>query len=234
MPDTDRMPSVHVTCAGATSTAGFAVEVRTAFERALVNDGKLPDAVLDLRGMSGKKYRLFINNLVEAMPDPRYLEIGVWRGSTLCSAIFGNDMTAMAIDNWSEFGGPTEAFFENLSKFKGKAKVNFLEHDFRELNFYHLGKFNVYLFDGPHSYKDQYDGVVLAEPALDEAFVLIVDDWNWEQVRCGTVDGIRENGYQIDHRIEIRTSIDNTQPLVRGTQSDWHNGYFIAALRKSA
>jgi hypothetical protein len=108
------MPSSeHVICAGASPTAGFAVEVRNAFERALVNDGKLPDTVLDLPGMSGKKYRMFINNLVEIVPDPHYLEIGVWR-STLCSAIFGNEMTATAIDNWSEFSGPAEAFLANL------------------------------------------------------------------------------------------------------------------------
>jgi len=72
-----------------------------------------------------------------------------------------------------------------LAKFKGKSKVSFIERNFREVDFCHLGKFNVYLFDGPHSYKDQFDGVMLAEPALDEIFVLVVDDWNWEQrKRC--------------------------------------------------
>ena len=33
--------------------------------------------------------------------------------------------------------------------------------------------------------------------------------------------------------IEVRTSRDNTQPELRGENSDWHNGYFIGALRKS-
>ena len=34
--------------------------------------------------------------------------------------------------------------------------------------------------------------------------------------------------------IEVRTSLDNTQPETRNQHSDWHNGYFIAAARKTA
>lgn len=211
-------------------TTGLANDVRTAFDRALLNDGKVSDAVLALPGMSGRKYRLFINNLIGLMSDPRYLEIGVWQGSTLCSAIFQNEVTATAIDNWSQFNGPVARFRSNLAKFKGKAKVNVLERDFRDVSFDSLGKFNVYLFDGPHSYKDQYDGLTLAKPALDEIFILIVDDWNWNRVRVGTFDAIRDSGYHIDYSIELRTSLDGTTPLLRGYKSDWHNGYFIAVM----
>jgi hypothetical protein len=232
MPDAGLVSSVYVTSVAPSPMRGFAGEVRTAFERALVNDGKIADAVLALPGMSGRKYRRFINNLIELVASPRYLEIGVWQGSTLCSAIFENDVTATAIDNWSEFEGPAGAFLENLSKFKGKAKVSFLERDFRGVDFHHLGKFNVYLFDGPHSQKDQYDGVMLAEPALDDVFVLIIDDWNWGQVREGTLDGIRDSRYHVDYLVEVRTTFDNSHALVHGSESDWHNGYFIAALRK--
>ena len=233
MPDANSISAPQVTSFTRSPTMGLAAELRAAFDRAMVNDGKLNDAVLNLPGMSGKKYRILINNLIETLADPRYLEIGVWQGSTLCAAIFGNDVTATAIDNWSQFNGPAGSFLTNLSKFKGAARVSFLERDFREVNFSGLGKFNVYFFDGPHTYKDQFDGIVIAEPALDDVFVLIVDDWNWENVRRGTFAGIRDRGYRIDHAIEIRTTLDDTQPAIRGNQSEWHNGYFIAAMRKS-
>ena len=36
--------------------------------------------------------------------DARYSEVGVWKGSTLCSAIYGNKVRALAADNWSGFG----------------------------------------------------------------------------------------------------------------------------------
>jgi hypothetical protein len=211
---------------------GYAVEVKSAFEQALVNEGKISDAVLALPGASGRKYRRFINNLIELIPKPNYLEIGVFKGATLCSAIFQNEVTATAIDNWSEFGGPYDQFLRNLAAFKGKARVSFIECDFRKIDFHHLGKFDVYLFDGPHLYQDQLDGIMLAGPALQESFVLIVDDWNWEQVRQGTLDAIRNCNYHVDHMVEIRTTRDNSHPQVAGEASDWHNGYFIAALQK--
>jgi hypothetical protein len=73
---------------------------------------------------------------------------------------------------------------------------------------------------------------MLTKPALEEAFVLIVDDWNYEKVRRGTLDGIRDNNYHIDYLVEIRTSLDNSHGPVHEGQSEWHNGYLIAALRK--
>ena len=227
MPDT-----LDITTIAVSPAADLAAVVQTAFEKALADDGKLSPAVLSMPGMSGKKYRRFINNLMESIPSPRYLEIGVWQGSTLCSALFENAITATCIDNWSQFDGPADKFFANLARFKGKSRVSIIENDYRELNFGHIGAFNVYLFDGPHAYEHQFGAIMMADPALDPAFVLIVDDWNWEAVRRGTMDAIRKRGYHIDHMIEVRTSRDNTQPELRGQDSDWHNGYFIAALRK--
>src|ERR1051326_5428948 len=118
-----------ITSIAASPINGFAAKVQNAFDRALADEGKVSADVLGIRGMSGKKYRRFINNLIETMPDARYLEIGVWQGSTLCSAIFENEVTATCIDNWSEFDGPFDKFLTNLAKFKGKSRVTFIEKD---------------------------------------------------------------------------------------------------------
>jgi hypothetical protein len=224
----------HVTTVETVGTNGFSAKIKAALTRAIVGEGKLSLDALSIDGMSGRKYRIFINNLVESIEDARYLEIGVWQGSTLCSAIYGNNVRALAIDNWTEFAGPFDKFFINLARYKGRdAKVSFLETDFRTVEFDSIGKFNVYLFDGPHDAKDQRDGVILAQPALDDQFIMIVDDWNWEAVREGTFLGIREADLQLNHVVEIRTSLDGTQPELRGASSDWHNGYFIASCSKS-
>lgn len=217
-----------------TASNPLAMNVATALRRAAANDGKLPTELLDLRGMSGRKYRLFINNLIASIADARYLEVGVWMGSTLCSAIHGNKVNAVAIDNWSQFGGPKAQFLTNLSRFKTPdACVSFLETDFRAIDFASLGRFNVYLFDGPHEFDDQRDGIIRALPALDDQFVLIVDDWNWPQVRDGTMAAIRESSMRIDYVAELRTTQDDTHALVAGARSDWHNGYYIVALSKA-
>jgi Methyltransferase domain len=226
------MSEVNFVVANMSSQNPLSDKIRVAFNSTMTGDSKVSAEVLNLKGMSGRKYRIFINNLISVIEDLRYLEVGAWMGSTLCSAIYKNKVRALAIDNWSQFGGPAAQFFENIGRFKGDATVSFLDSDFRAVNFDGLGKFNVYLFDGPHTMNDQYQGLSAAQPALDDRFVLIVDDWNWKQVRNGTMKAVKELGLSLDLSLEIRTTLDNSHPTLRGAESDWHNGYFITACSK--
>ncbi len=184
-------------------------------------------------GMSGLKYRYFINTLVGAVPNARYLEIGSWAGSTLCAAIHGNKVTAVAVDDWSQFGGPKDSFIQNVLALRTPgAEVTFIEADFRKVDYTLMNTYNIYLFDGPHKEQDQYDGLAMALPCLDPEFVFIVDDWNWSPVRHGTMRAIERCGLEIRYAAEIRTSLDDTHPVLVGKYSDWHNGYFISVLAK--
>jgi hypothetical protein len=219
--------------------ARLVASVRHALDQAVAGTSKLPPELLAMEGLSGRRYRAFINNLIGDLPGPRYLEIGTWAGSTLCSAVFGNKVEAVAIDNWSQFGRPFGRFFANLAAFKGTANVSFVERDFRQVDYAGLGnvfgRFNVYLFDGPHEYQDQYDGVMCAQPAVDRCYVQIVDDWNWRDVRDGTAKAIEDLGLQTEFRAEIRTTLnDEHAPPPVGENSDWHNGYCISVLSRPA
>lgn len=208
-------------------------EVRAAFSQARAGEGILDPAALAMRGMSGRKYRLFINNLIRSLPDPRYLEVGCFTGSTLCSAISGNSAVAVAIDNWSQFGGPKQEFLANLDCFRSAdTQVRIIDGDFREVDFASLDQFNVYLFDGPHREQDHFDGIVLAQPALQERYVLIVDDWNWERVRKGTLRAIEFLSLVTRYSIQLRTTMDGSHGPAYGPKGDWHNGYFIAVIEK--
>ncbi len=192
--------------------------------------------VLDIDGMSGRKYRIFINRLMQLLGcGARYLEVGAWKGSTLASAIEDNKGHACCIDNWSEYGGPREAFFRNLAATHTDATLDVIEADFRAVEYSSLngGPFNVFMFDGPHNEQDQYDGIRLAQRALADSYTLIVDDWNWLGVRTGTLKALIDAGLRVEHAIEIRTTWDDSHPEIARGESDWHNGYFIAQLRKS-
>jgi hypothetical protein len=214
------------------STLATGVLVKQSLDRALANIGVPPFFVRSIDGMSGQKYRTFINNLVGSYPDPRYLEIGSLAGSSAAAALYGNAVKALCIDNWSQFGGSRATFLANIERVLSPAvDFQFIESDFRSVDYTSLGRFNIYFFDGPHEELDQYDGIMVVRPALDKFFILIVDDWNWRQVRLGTFRAMKHAGYSILSSIEIRTTQNNTQPAVRGKNSDWHNGYFIAVVR---
>jgi hypothetical protein len=202
------------------------------------DDSKLPEWILELDGMSGKKYRHFINNLINSLDSPRYLEVGCWKGSTSCSAIYGNNVNSYCIDNWSEFGGPKNIFCENVQKCADDCNdiaIVFEESDFRKINYTEIGKYNVYLFDGPHEERDQYDGLMFAQPALDDEYIFICDDWNWKKVREGTMNAIQKCNLSVIFSIDIRTTDDDSYPPENNTKqnSDWHNGYYISVLKKN-
>lgn len=211
--------------------------VKSALVEAAFRDIDRSRGIYTIDGMSGARYRRFINALVRRLADPSYLEVGSWMGSTLCSAIEGNAVRALAIDNWSQFGGPKDAFLANVARFcPPTADVRFIDGDFRMVSFAGLAAamppFNIYLFDGPHEEADQYDGLVAALPALAREFVFICDDWNWQPVRRGTHRAIVDAGLDIQFGAEIRTSLDGSHGEPAGKASDWHNGYFLSVLRK--
>ena len=79
--------------------------VDNAFLNAENNISKITNDIIEMDGMSGTKTRHFYNNLLN-FQDARYLEIGTWKGSSVCSAMCGNKGTIVCIDNWCQFGGP--------------------------------------------------------------------------------------------------------------------------------
>ena len=55
--------------------------------------------------------------------------------------------------------------------------------------------------------------------------IYLVDDWNWQKVRDGTNQAIKENKCEILYKKEIYTRSNNPN-------NDWHNGICIFVLKK--
>lgn len=207
--------------------------VKESLVRASKYESQLTELVLNMEGMSGKMYRHFINNTISSISDVRYLEVGSWKGSTLCAAIFNNNITAYAIDDWSTDGGPKDEFMKNVGNCIEASDetldidVKFEESDYRKVNYTEIGKYNVFLYDGLHEESDQYDGVVLPYDNLDDVFILIVDDWNWDGPQKGTRRAIEDLNLEVLYSVEIEGAGCNGYGA-----SDWHNGYFIGVLKK--
>jgi len=207
--------------------------IDTAFQHAENNTSKITQDIIDMDGMSGTKTRHFYNNLLNT-EDARYLEIGTWKGSSVCSAMCNNQAKVVCIDNWSEFGGPKSEFLENFEKFKGENDATFIESDCYKVDVSILPKFNIYMYDGNHTHESHYNALLHYYNCLDDVFIFIVDDWNWKDVRDGTIHSIQKLNLTILYEKEIRTTNDDTHPE-KGSpeQKNWHNGIYVCILQKS-
>ena len=72
-----------------------------AFHLAELDKSKLREVERDLYGNSGRKIRHTINNICSIKENAVYVELGVYRGSTLVAANYGNKLISYAIDDFS-------------------------------------------------------------------------------------------------------------------------------------
>jgi len=189
----------------------------------------LPQNVIGLQGMSGTLVRSFLNNLVKTVPNVRYLEIGVWKGSTCISALYGNIEKIdkyWLLDNWSEFGGPKTEFIQNFSNVVGSSP-NLFDLDCFGVNPIELGidKVNIYFYDGRHLPRDQEMAIEKYIDSMDDEFIFIIDDWNSDFVKTPTVNAIKKLPLEIVYFREFITGGD--------AADTWWNGIGIFVLRKT-
>jgi hypothetical protein len=110
-------PPAFVTVSATQAVDPLIRAVRDAFQDAMAMRGALCEAAFHVDGFSGKKFKLLMNNLMNELPDPRYLEIGLYHGGTFCSAVYLNDLCAVGMENWSQFEGQRAIFDNNLAAF---------------------------------------------------------------------------------------------------------------------
>lgn len=147
-----------------------------------------------------------VNYAVAGMNGASYINVGVWNGFTLFSGMAGNPgKEVLGIDNFSEFGGPREAF---LGRYEGLCRSDrhrFIEDDFERYFETHTAPIGVYYYDGAHDYVSQYRGLEVAAPFFAPSAVIFVDDWNTQPPRDATRDFIAAHtGYSIT--FECRTA----------------------------
>jgi hypothetical protein len=212
-------------------TIQFVEHLEKCFDLAYAKQSNVDSGILEIDGATGEMTRHFYNNLL-TMKGARYLEVGTYKGSSVCAAMCNNTAKVVCVDNWSEFDGPKEEFLANYKKYKGKNDATFIEQDCFTLDTANLGKFNIYMYDGNHSSDSHYKALSHFIPCLDDTFVFIVDDWNWDQVRNGTLDAIRDLGLSVLWKKEIRLTNDGSHTEVNEAKATWWNGIFVCVLQK--
>ncbi len=204
--------------------------VKNAFSNAENNISKITDEVIWMDGMSGTMTRHFYNNLLN-MDDARYLEIGTWKGSSVCSAMCGNKAKVVCVDNWSEYGGPKYEFLMNFEKFKGTNDAKFIESDCFNVDVTSLPNFNIYMYDGNHSDDCHYRALLHFYEKLDDTFIFIVDDWNCKGIRDSTAKSIEKLNLKILYEKEVRLTWDDSHTPQPPAKNTWWNGMYVSVLQ---
>lgn len=195
------------------------------------NVSKLPNYILDMEGMSGKKTRHLYNNICSLF-NANYLEIGTWAGSSFISSLYGNNINAIAIDNWSEFNGQKNTFINNVRNFCPNKTYNFIEKDCFSigdaeiLNIY--DGIDIFLYDGAHDYESHKKAITKYKHLFSELVIIIIDDFRndtsaWADVSIGTYDGLNESKLIIHKKIEMQSKQE-----LNGAHEYWNGfGLFI-------
>ena len=196
--------------------------------------------LVDVEGLSTPRVCNLLNDMVRGMdPEHYYLEIGTWKGLTLCSAIHANQgKRVIACDKFRLWGRWTgwgvlarRALFRNVAREEreGGAKVTFHHMTSKELFQRELvpkDSVEVYFYDGDHSYEGTYHGVIAAAPCLTQQSYLLMDDWNDEVIQKATFDACEEAKLKIAWMRELEG--DNL------SQDGWWNGLGVFFLEKQA
>ncbi len=180
--------------------------VKESIKNAFFNNSKLPESILLMEGMSGNKTRHLYNNLC-SINNKTYLEIGTWKGSSFISAMYKNPIKGYSIDNWKEFGGPKDEFYDNLKKELSNETVIIIDKDCWTIDKNDVPDLiDIYLFDGNHTYEDHKKAITYYYKFLSKYSIIIIDDWlcDWADVKKGTMDGLNEiTNLKVHAKIEI-------------------------------
>ena len=124
-----------------------------------------------------------------------YVEVGVYHGASLISAMLGNHgKRFVAIDSFEFHEATLEKVEANLTRF-GLPRPELVVGDAFELvPAGALGDISigVWYYDASHSYEAQVEGLRIAEPLLAPGALVVVDDTDWDDVARAMDDYVAE------------------------------------------
>lgn len=192
----------------------------------------LPPAQMDVPALTSIRIRHILNNIGKL--GTVHLECGIHKSGTYTATIAGNTniRESYAIDNFASDAHSDDKarpVFEKYSKmFLPKTTSHFLivNNTFDTELDYLPSNIDLYMYDGDHSYEAQKQALTYFKDNLADEFIFLCDDYDWEEVKKGTHDGIREAGYEILY-----------EKILDGNDHDndgFWNGFYIALLKKTA
>jgi len=192
-----------------------------------------------IQGLSSNRIRHFLNSLC-SHDDAVYLELGTYTGSTFFAATMNNKAKCIGVDDfsepnvkpivdrgmWTECGNPYDTFVNNWQKYEN-GNAAFVKASVEELTEEDFGgsKVNILFYDANHDMMVQMNNLNHLLPFLDDKFILIVDDANFDGVVEGAVTWAQENNLKCYLERKILSSVIES-PV------HWWNGIHVMVLEK--
>ena len=188
----------------------------TLIKKKSLSDDILKKELLQIPSMSTFAIGYVINKICQQLrKEDIYVNIGVWKGFSLIAGMINTDCIVHGVDNFSEFDGPEEEFLKNFEKYKNPNSHFFSNCDYRIFlkNFEKENKpINFYYYDGEHSYKEQFENLMIAKEFFIKGTIILVDDINFNDVEVGTKDFINKYSSQYEILKEIKTANNHCHP----------------------
>jgi tRNA G46 methylase TrmB len=144
----------------------------------------------DSARMTGASVLTLLSKCVKLIgPDECYLEIGTWKGASLCSAAFHNpDIECYGIDNFSEFNknSPEEFLKRHIKQFKlSNAQYFKMSYqNFLKTNDTVNGKkVKVLFYDGNHTIGHHSQAMKSCRKLLTDEAVIFIDDIGFSHLK---------------------------------------------------
>ncbi len=209
-----------------------------------IDDGNTQTSNFDpegysIQGLSSNRIRHFLNSLC-SHDDAVYLELGTYTGSTFFAATMNNKAKCIGVDDfsepnvkpivdrgmWTECGNPYDTFVNNWQKYEN-GNAAFVKASVEELTEEDFGgsKVNILFYDANHDMMVQMNNLNHLLPFLDEKFILVVDDANFDGVVEGAVTWAQENNLKCYLERKILSSVIES-PV------HWWNGIHVMVLEK--
>lgn len=214
--------------------------VQTAIDKAEKGESNLDAKVFGVCGLTGTKVRHLLNNLCEG--ETNYLEIGSFKGATMCSALYGNPQAkGTGIEGFFEEYGTVSGkkyLADNINRVLGdKAPVIMIVGDSFTDNIHEAtaeyGPYDVFLYDGHHGESQTTIGITQYAKMMKSEFVLIVDDWCHpdmeKDVRSGTFRALASSDLIVEKSWERWTMLGGNDDYYSG----WWYGLYIAVVKKN-
>lgn len=210
--------------------------IKNAVEKAINHQSKMDETAWSVPALSSLKIRHLMNNL--GAISTKYMEHGTHKGGVFCSVLRNNPNIEIAY--WGDSFASDKItgedvqgqFMKNAMKcidgsetvLLGEVSDTFdLPHDF-------ACDVDLYCFDADHSYESQRKAMTHFLPSMANEFIVTVDDWQYGDVKAGTLDGIKDSGCEILFEQELL----NPEPYTEDQHLNdlYWRGFYIALLKK--